>query len=853
MSDPSRERQPDPAPPVPPVSSLGRPIDELIRAGVLGQPETPGHLASLDRLAIIRPIGRGATSDVLLARTAETGDLCAIKLLRPEFCAHPAFVTRFLAAGRAQQRLEHPNIVRVLTVSERAPGPYIVMPHFPRGSLAGMLHRGQPLESALALDVASQIAEALRYAHDQGTIHCDLKPENILLGEDGRVCLTDFGMARTVFNDPVLDAAAGPREGTAPYMSPAVVAGIKEDTRCDVYSYGALLYHLLTGRPPYDAPRDQDILAQIRSGPPRPILELNPKASPGLAAVCQGAMQQEQRDRYANMADVLADLALVRAGRPPLGPRGRSAASSLGARLLGHKRSLLAAGVAATLLLAAWWFWPRAPRLLALHQFALAGSSSGQVEVGNWNSDGVPDLCTLENGVLRVEALTRTVRPAAAWWQAPRQPRLYALTNEPVLNFPLLVPHSLYLSFVGLANVTGGPAEEALVVGDDRTEVILNAIGQRGGSTREFRLGGSFYPDKHTTQACRTGIEGVPRLFEPPGAGRRQLLVPISTGWALRPRGLLSFPAEGGPALWTNLIAGTPRGIEFCNLGDSNDPCIALGSYAVSNGHKLADGTADSTCYLHIFDPRGQLKWRRAVGDEFTACEPLAVHAPTNRPGSVYAWLSAAPEVRRKEGKAAIGRVLRFDAQGREFPAFDAGAGLWSCLAGDLAGKGEDEIFATDIAGFLHVLRPDLSVRLKVPVTATPPLSPAATPRKSVPESSTRPATSADDPDYVALRLVGLGRFPRAKNPCLVLSSWIRQVVTNAAPDDRREDTTVIHANQLEIVILDAEFRTVLRHPVAPVSVHPPSPTWLRLADFNGDGYTEILALTAEATVYAVQ
>ncbi len=134
------------------------------------------------------------------------------------------------------------------------------------------------METALILDIATQIAEGLRYAHQRGIIHRDLKPANILLAANDKACLADFGLARTMFNDTIVDVESQQCEGTAPYMSPAVAAGNAEDTRCDIYAFGALLYEMLTGEPPYKGQNTKEIQKQILAGPPKPITTLNPKA-----------------------------------------------------------------------------------------------------------------------------------------------------------------------------------------------------------------------------------------------------------------------------------------------------------------------------------------------------------------------------------------------------------------------------------------------------------------------------------------------------------------------------------------------------------------------------------------------
>jgi sugar lactone lactonase YvrE len=208
-----------------------------------------------------------------------------------------------------------------------------------------------------------QLAEGLSFAHRSGIIHRDLKPANILLAADDRVCLADFGLARTLFNDSIVEVESRHGEGTAQYMSPAVAAGEAEDTRCDIYAFGALLYEMLTGQPPYQGRTTKEILRQILAGPPKPIATVNPKADRALAAVAEGAMARELRDRYAEIRDVLADLQRVKAGQPPLGPHGadrdRRSALSWPPR---WPATLLALGCLAGLITLGWLFSREHPK-----------------------------------------------------------------------------------------------------------------------------------------------------------------------------------------------------------------------------------------------------------------------------------------------------------------------------------------------------------------------------------------------------------------------------------------------------------------------------------------------------------
>ncbi len=307
---------------VPPVSAFAGPIAELVGHRLLSPPTRPGLLAVLSHYEVVRVLGSGGMGVVLLARDGDTGANVAVKMVRPELVANQQIVHRFVREAGHLQKLKHKNVVPVLEVSDRAEGPYFVMPYFERGSLAQRIKPGQPMDAEVVLNTALQVAAGLQFAPRRGIIHRDLKPANILLGTDGGTCLADFGLARTLFNDTIIDVEREQLEGTAPYMSPGVAAGNAEDTRCDIYAFGGVLYEMLTGEPPYVGRTTKDIRAQILNGPPKPIKLRNPGADARLVAVAEGAMARELRDRYADMSDVLADLERINEGRAPLGPHG---------------------------------------------------------------------------------------------------------------------------------------------------------------------------------------------------------------------------------------------------------------------------------------------------------------------------------------------------------------------------------------------------------------------------------------------------------------------------------------------------------------------------------------------------
>ena len=318
MSTP--EGLPDNAPqPRPPLVSAGE-HDVLFLTGALDPPQQPGVFGALGGYPILRQVGSGGMGIVFESCDPETGARVALKLLRPELAGHGQAVHRFLVEARHMRDLAHPHILPVTEVHERPQGPFYVMPFMEGGSLAARL--GQPLDRQTVTRLGIQIGEALMYAHVKGLIHRDIKPANILLDGEGRAYLGDFGLVRTMFNDSNPNLASG-YEGTAPYMSPHVAAGLKEDTRCDIYSFGAMLYEMLTGKPPYEGRSTDEVARRILGGPPEPIRHRNPRAPAGLVKVAEGCMARELRDRYAEMADVVADLRRFNSGEAIVGPHGR--------------------------------------------------------------------------------------------------------------------------------------------------------------------------------------------------------------------------------------------------------------------------------------------------------------------------------------------------------------------------------------------------------------------------------------------------------------------------------------------------------------------------------------------------
>ncbi len=317
---------------------------------------------------LIDEIGRGGMGVVYKARDRRLGRLVAVKMIRSAALASPAEVERFLAEARAKARLDHPNLVPIFEVGEADGLPYFVMALVDGGSLQQRLAAG-PLPAREAAEVVRQIGLAIEHAHGRGVLHRDLKPQNILLqtkgdshagGETGSTStrwvpkVSDFGLARLV--DQEGQTATGEILGTPGYMPPEQAAGRAKDVsrRSDVYSLGAVLYGLLTGRPPFQAATVLETIRLVQEQDPVPPRRLNPSTPRDLEAVCLKCLEKEPGARYARAADLVADLRRFLNGRPTLArPPGRLGRALRWARRRPALAAMSAASTAALLALVA--------------------------------------------------------------------------------------------------------------------------------------------------------------------------------------------------------------------------------------------------------------------------------------------------------------------------------------------------------------------------------------------------------------------------------------------------------------------------------------------------------------------
>ena len=285
--------------------------------------------AKVDGYTITRALGRGGMGVVFAAHQHALGREVALKLIRLGPFATQEEIARFEAEALAAASLQHPGIVAVYDSGHWNGYHYFSMELINGPTLAKVLQDG-PVEQDQALLYVSAVCDAVTHAHQRGILHRDLKPSNVLIDAEGRPRIMDFGLAK-VFGDEQ-DAAltrSGAMVGTPSYMSPEQALGDSKRVtpRSDVYSIGAILYELVTGRAPFRAATPVETMRQVVDSPAASPRALNPVVTRDLETVCLKCLDKDPQRRYASAAELAADLQNVLNRRPisarPLGPVGQ--------------------------------------------------------------------------------------------------------------------------------------------------------------------------------------------------------------------------------------------------------------------------------------------------------------------------------------------------------------------------------------------------------------------------------------------------------------------------------------------------------------------------------------------------
>ncbi|MBI3268154.1 MAG: protein kinase [Planctomycetes bacterium] len=264
---------------------------------------------------LLAQLGRGGMGVVYRAREKSVGRLVALKTALPDLASEPARIARFQREVRTAASLRHPAIVAIHDVGLEQGTHYFTMDLIEGSTLAERLARG-PVPLREGLTWLAAVADALEYAHSQGILHRDVKPSNLLLDAAGRPFLSDFGLAKDIDSGTQL-TASGTLVGTPAYMSPEQVRGERTtDARSDVFSLGAVMYEVLTGRPPFDGETLAALFQRILNDDPAPVRRLNPRVHPDVEVACLKALAKEPAHRYASAGALAEDLRRFLDGEP---------------------------------------------------------------------------------------------------------------------------------------------------------------------------------------------------------------------------------------------------------------------------------------------------------------------------------------------------------------------------------------------------------------------------------------------------------------------------------------------------------------------------------------------------------
>ena len=460
------------------------------------------ELAPGDRLGpyeITAPIGAGGMGQVYKARDTRLDRTVAIKILPALLASDPQFRERFDREARVISQLDHPNICALHDVGQHNGTAYLVMPYLEGETLEDRLQRGA-IPADAAVPIATQIADALARAHASGIIHRDLKPANIMLTKSG-ARLLDFGLARAAGSalttvtqtQPARLTSQGTIIGTFHYMAPEQIEGAEGDARTDVWSFGCVLYEMLTGARPFDGKTTASVLANILNAPVAPVRQRRPGISRALDHIVTRCLEKNPDARWQAVADIAHQLRWAAAPDDGASVPSRS--------LWGQPAAYVAALLVAAAAFAAAWLLKPAPAPAA-PLLKLAFVPPAGLTLTPFGSNGNPQFALSPDGSRLAYVAAAAGRAPSLWVQRldSRTPR--EVPGSADANAPFWSRDSQQIGFFsqGRLRRSGLDSEESRVIastdaisGTWSGEVILVASGF-GPVMRVPATGGALAP-----------------------------------------------------------------------------------------------------------------------------------------------------------------------------------------------------------------------------------------------------------------------------------------------------------------------------------------------------------------------
>ncbi|MCD6175217.1 MAG: serine/threonine protein kinase [Planctomycetes bacterium] len=287
-------------------------LRDLIRESKDVSSQIPGY-------KILGKLGSGAMAVVYKAKQVSLDRTVAIKVLPKKFVQKSDYVERFYKEGRLAAKMNHNNIVQAIDVGEVGGLYYFVMEYVEGKTLHDDLAKGKIFNEDEAIDLILQLVSALGHAHAMGLVHRDVKPKNIMINKNDIVKLADMGLARETSDIKAAKNEKGKAFGTPYYIAPEQIRGLMDiDGRADIYALGATLFHMVTGRVPFEASTPSEVMKKHLKESLTPPDHINTALTAGISEVVEVMMAKNRDERYRNMEDVMGDLKAVRNGQPPL-------------------------------------------------------------------------------------------------------------------------------------------------------------------------------------------------------------------------------------------------------------------------------------------------------------------------------------------------------------------------------------------------------------------------------------------------------------------------------------------------------------------------------------------------------
>ncbi|MGI9859857.1 Stk1 family PASTA domain-containing Ser/Thr kinase [Moorella naiadis] len=262
------------------------------------------------RYEIISELGGGGMARVYRGQDRLLNRSITIKILREQYASDKEFLTRFQREAQAVASLSHPNVVSIYDVGQDDGLHYLIMEYVEGRSLKDLISERAPLPPLEAIDIAQQICDALEHAHENGVVHRDIKPHNILITRNGRVKVTDFGIAQAV--SEVTMSQSGNMIGSVHYLAPEQARGGVVGATADIYSLGIVLYEMLTGILPFQGETPVAVAIKHLQESPRPLRDLNPNVPPALERIVMRSLEKDPYRRYPSAAALRSDLRAVK-------------------------------------------------------------------------------------------------------------------------------------------------------------------------------------------------------------------------------------------------------------------------------------------------------------------------------------------------------------------------------------------------------------------------------------------------------------------------------------------------------------------------------------------------------------